>query len=86
MPLIDLVGPLPTTARGNKYIVTLVDYFSKWPEAEALPNRSAKSVVLFLYKMRSRYMYMDVLVYYFELFIVYFKHLVIFTGRVALKW
>ena len=23
---------------GNKYVVTLVDYFSKWPEAEALPD------------------------------------------------
>lgn len=54
---IDLVGPLPTTARGSKYIVTLVDYFSKWPEAEALPDKSAKSVALFLYKMMCRYVH-----------------------------
>ena len=51
---IDLVGPLPRTARGNKYIVTLVDYFSKWPEAEAMPDKSAKSVAVFLYKMICR--------------------------------
>ena len=51
---IDLIGPLPETPRGNKYIVTLVDYFSKWPEAEALPDKSAKGVALFLYKMMCR--------------------------------
>ena len=48
---IDLIGPLPTTSRGNRFIVTLVDYFSKWPEAEAIPNKSAKSVAHSLYKM-----------------------------------
>ena len=51
---IDLVGPLPKTARGNRYIVTLVDYFSKWPEAEALPDKTAETVALFLYKMMCR--------------------------------
>lgn len=51
---IDLVGPLPRTAKGNRYIVTLVDYFSKWPEAEAVTNKSANSVALFLYKMMCR--------------------------------
>jgi len=51
---IDLIGPLPETPRGNKYIVMLVDYFSKWPEAEPLPNKSAKGVALFLYKMMCR--------------------------------
>ena len=51
---IDLVGPLPITSRGNKYIVTLVDYFSKWPEAEALSDKSAEGVALFLYKMMCR--------------------------------
>ena len=52
---IDLVGPLPMTSRGNKYIITLVDYFSKWPEAEPLPDKSAKSVASFLFKMFCRY-------------------------------
>ena len=44
---IDLIGPLPLTENGNRYIVTLVDFFSKWPEAETLPNKGAKSVSLF---------------------------------------
>ena len=37
--------------RGNRFIINLVDYFSKWPEAEAIPNTSAESVAHFLYKM-----------------------------------
>lgn len=51
---IDLVGPLPKTKSGNRYIVTLVDYFSKWPEAEALPDKTAEGVALFLYRMICR--------------------------------
>ena len=54
---IDLIGPLPKTERGNRYIVTLVDFFSKWPEAEPLQDKTAKSVALFLYKMICRYVY-----------------------------
>ena len=33
---IDIVGPLPKTARENKYIVVAIDYLTKWPEARAL--------------------------------------------------
>ena len=33
---VDLIGPLPVTARGNKYIMTVSCLFSKWPEAIAL--------------------------------------------------
>ena len=41
---IDLVGPLPSTARGNRYILSVTDYFSKWAEAFALRNAEAKTV------------------------------------------
>ncbi len=34
----------------HNYIITLVDYFPKWPEAEALPDKTAKSVSMFLLK------------------------------------
>ena len=40
----DLVGPLPETSSGNKYIITLPDYFSKWSEAAPLPSKSAEGV------------------------------------------
>ena len=32
---------------GNRYIVVATDYFSKWPEACALPNKNATSVEIF---------------------------------------
>ena len=38
------VGPLPSTARGNRYILSVPDYFSKWAEAFALRNAEAKTV------------------------------------------
>ena len=50
---MDLIGPLPTT-RGNKYVITLVDYFSKWPEAAPLQDKTAKGVALFLYDLFCR--------------------------------
>ena len=52
---IDLIGPLPLTQKGNKYVVTLVDYFSKWPEAAPLPDKSAIGVGMFLYELFCRY-------------------------------
>ncbi len=48
---MDLIGPLPITSRGNKYIATLTDYFSKWPEAAALPNKSVEQVAYFVYSV-----------------------------------
>ncbi len=49
---IDLIGPLPQTAHGNKYIITLTDYFSKWAEADALKDKSAGNVAKFVYNVR----------------------------------
>ena len=51
---VDLIGPLPTTPRGNKYIMTVSCYFSKWPEATALPDKSAVGVAEFLFKCFTR--------------------------------
>ena len=41
---IDLMGPFPESDAGNKYVVVLVDSFSKWVEAYAIPNMEAKTV------------------------------------------
>ena len=38
---VDLIGPLP---EGNKYIMTVSCLFSKWPEATALPDKTATGV------------------------------------------
>ena len=50
---MDLVGPFPETMRGNKYIVTLTDYFSKWAEAAPLPNKTADEVASFMHSVSS---------------------------------
>ena len=52
---IDLVGPLPEALSGNKYIMTVTDYFSKWPEATAFPTKEAHHVAEFLYKLFMRH-------------------------------
>ena len=52
---IDLVGPLPKTERGNEYIATCTCLFSKWPEAEALQNKTAASVAEFVFKLICRH-------------------------------
>ena len=45
---MDLIGPLPETERGHKYIVAMTDYFSKFPVAAPLKNKSAAEVTKFL--------------------------------------
>ena len=47
---IDFVGPLPRTSKGNKYIIVAIDYLTKWPEARAVRDATAKNVVKFLYE------------------------------------
>ena len=37
----DLLGPLPETLRGNKYILTVTDYFTKWVEIVPVPDQTA---------------------------------------------
>ena len=41
---VDIIGPLKTTSRGNKYILSVIDYYTKYAEAVALPNQEAVTV------------------------------------------
>ncbi|UYV65106.1 K02A2.6-like [Cordylochernes scorpioides] len=41
---IDVIGPFPVTEGGNRYILVAMDYFTKWPEAYAIPNQEATTV------------------------------------------
>ena len=45
---MDLFGPFPITANGNKYIIVIVDYLTKWVETKALPDGTAKEVASFI--------------------------------------
>ena len=47
---IDAVGPLPITSRGKSYILTAVDYLSRWAEARAVRQITAKDVAKFVYE------------------------------------
>ena len=53
---VDLVGPLKEN-NGFCYIVTAVDYTSKWVEAEPICDKSALSVAQVLFKLLCRYLY-----------------------------
>lgn len=41
----DVMGPLPLSTSGNRYLVIVMDYFTKWPEAFAVPNQETGTVV-----------------------------------------
>jgi transposase InsO family protein len=41
---VDILGPLPVTDSGNKYLLVAVDHFTKWPEAIPLPNQEAATI------------------------------------------
>ena len=48
--VIDLVGPCKITTKQNKYIVVAINYFTKWPEARAIPDKKASTVATFIYE------------------------------------
>ena len=53
---MDILGPLPVSNRGNKYILVVGDYFSKWTEGYAIPNQEAATVArMFVEEFVCRY-------------------------------
>ena len=40
---LDILGPLPTTNRGNAYILVVADYFTRWVEAYPLADQQAST-------------------------------------------
>ena len=52
---VDLIGPMfPVTDRGNRYVLTLVDYATRYPEATPLKNIDTETVAEALVSMFSR--------------------------------
>ena len=45
---LDILGELPMTEEGNKYIVVISDYFTKWTESYPMKNMEASTVARIL--------------------------------------
>ena len=44
MVAADIIGPLPASKNGNRYILVASDYFTRWVEAYAISNQGAITV------------------------------------------
>nr|GEX80524.1 reverse transcriptase domain-containing protein [Tanacetum cinerariifolium] len=54
LAVVDFIGPF-LSSRGNRYILIVVDYLSKWVEAKALPTNDARVIVKFLKSLFARF-------------------------------
>lgn len=53
---VDLAGPFPETARGNRYIMVCVEHFSKMIEALPIPDKTPEcTAYAFLHNVLARY-------------------------------
>lgn len=41
---IDILGPLVTSEKGNRYILVIVDCFTKWTESYAIKNQESRTI------------------------------------------
>ena len=51
---VDIVGPIKPASDGHRYILVMVDFATRYPEAEALKNVEAETVAEALWNMWSR--------------------------------
>ena len=51
---LDIVGPLPKSARGHQYILVLVDYATRYPEAILLRKATAQQISKELFLLSTR--------------------------------
>jgi len=52
---LDIIGPLPETRSRNQYIIVIVDYFTKWVEAQPLSTIISRDIVNFLSQIFARF-------------------------------
>ena len=56
---LDLIGPL-CESNQKKYIISCIDYFSKFFEAKAIENKTGVTVATFIYELICRYGVFDI--------------------------
>jgi hypothetical protein len=53
---LDFAGPLPVIPRHNKYVLVMIEHFSKWIELVALPDKFSEGAAYsFLDRVLSRF-------------------------------
>ena len=53
---IDILGPFPITSLGNRYLLVVIDCFTKWVEAFPLSNMRTKTIAeIFVREIVCRY-------------------------------
>src|SRR5271170_3680614 len=65
--ILDLIGSLPPSRTGNRWILTTIDYATGWPIAKALPEATSEAIAEFIFSemymhlvLRKRYLSMVV--------------------------
>lgn len=52
---LDIVGPLPLTENGNKYIITMQDELTKYSQAYSVPQHDSETIAKTLFNFISHY-------------------------------
>ena len=47
---IDVIGPLEMSEEGNRYIITAIDCFTRWPEARPVKAANAETIIRFVWE------------------------------------
>ena len=47
---LDIIGPLPASSSGKIYILSTVEYVSRWPEARATRSATSKEMAKFVFE------------------------------------
>ena len=51
---IDLIGPFMTSGRKQKYVLTMIDYATRYPDSVVIPNKKLRTIAGALMKIFSR--------------------------------
>jgi len=55
MIAIDVIGPLPKSSNGHRFIITAIDYLTRWPEAQSSKKCDARQIQRFLRELMNRF-------------------------------